>query len=172
MALDSIRRAARREADAYRAGTNRPLGGYVTTMGVYGATVAAVSVAGVLAGRRLPERVAPYDIALLGVATHKLSRTITKETVTAPLRAPFTEFGGPQGQGELHEEVRGHGLRHTLGELLTCPFCLAQWIGTGMAAGLVLAPRQTRLVAATFTAVAISDTLQNVYAYLQRKAEG
>ncbi|HEY6745960.1 MAG TPA: DUF1360 domain-containing protein [Mycobacteriales bacterium] len=172
MALDSIRKAARREADAYRGGTDRPLGGYVTTMGVYGATVAALSAAGVLAGRRLPERFSPYDLALLGVATHKLSRTITKENVTAPLRAPFTEFGGSQGQGELHEEVRGHGLRHSVGELLTCPFCLAQWVATALSAGLVLAPRQTRLVAATFTAVAISDTLQNVYAFLQKKAEG
>ena len=171
-AVDRIRNVARREADAYRAGADRPLGAYVGTMSVYAASVAALTAAGVLSGRRLPERVAPYDVVLLGVATHKLSRTITKETVTAPLRAPFTEFGGPQGQGELHEEVRGHGLRHTLGELLTCPFCLAQWVGTAMAGGLVFAPRQTRLVAATFATVAISDALQNVYAYLQRQAEG
>jgi hypothetical protein len=41
-----------------------------------------------------------------------------------------------------------------------------------MAAGLVLLPRQTRLLAATFATVAISDSLQNVYAFLQRKAEG
>ncbi len=171
-AVDRIRKAARREADAYRAGADRPLGAYLGTMSAYGASVAAMTAAGVLAGRRLPERVSPYDVVLLGVATHKLSRTITKETVTAPLRAPFTEFGGPQGQGELHEEVRGHGLRHSVGELLTCPFCLAQWIATAMSAGLVFAPRQTRLVAATFSTVAISDMLQNVYAFLQRKAEG
>jgi hypothetical protein len=105
------------------------------------------------------------------VATHKLSRLIAKDTVTAPLRAPFTRFEGPQGQGELHEEVRGHGARHTLGELLTCPFCLAQWVATAFAAGLVFAPRPTRLVASTFATVAISDALQNVYAFLQKKAE-
>ena len=171
-AVERIRKAARREADAYRAGEDRPLGAYVATMSAYGASVAALTAAGLLAGRRLPDRVGPYDVVLLGVATHKLSRTITKETVTAPLRAPFTEFGGSQGQGELHEEVRGHGLRHTVGELLTCPFCLAQWVGTAMTAGLVLAPRHTRLLAATFATVAISDSLQNVYAFLQRKAEG
>lgn len=171
-AVDRIRNAARREADAYRAGADRPLGAYLGTMSAYGASVAALTAAGLLAGRRLPDRVSPYDVVLLGVATHKLSRTVTKETVTAPLRAPFTEFGGPQGQGELHEEVRGHGLRHSVGELLTCPFCLAQWIATAMSAGLVFAPRQTRLVAATFSTVAISDALQNVYAFLQRQAEG
>ena len=170
--VDKVKAAARREAAAYSAGAERPLGGYVATMGTYAASVAALVGAGALAGRRLPERVSPWDVTLLGVATHKLSRLVTKDTVTAPLRAPFTEFAGPQGQGELHEEVRGHGARHAVGELLTCPFCLAQWVATGFAAGLVFAPRATRLVASTFTAVAVSDALQNIYAYLQKKAEG
>jgi hypothetical protein len=169
--VDKVRAAARREADAYRAGEERPLGSYVATMGTYAASVAALVGAGALAGRRLPERVSPWDVTVLGVATHKLSRLVAKDTVTAPLRAPFTEFEGPQGQGELHEEVRGHGARHAVGELLTCPFCLAQWVATGFAAGLVFAPRATRLVAGTFTAVALSDALQNLYAFLQRKAE-
>jgi Protein of unknown function (DUF1360) len=170
-AADKIRNAARREADAYRAGEDRPLGSYLGTMAVYGGSVAALVGVGRLAGRRLPDRIAPYDVALLGVATHKLSRLIAKDTVTAPLRAPFTRFEGPQGQAELQEEVRGHGLRHTLGELLTCPFCMGQWIATVFAAGLVLAPRPTRLVASTLATVAISDALQNVYAFLQKKAE-
>ena len=169
--VDKLRAAARREADAYRAGEERLLGSYVGTMGTYAASVAALVGAGALAGRRLPERVSPWDVTLLGVATHKLSRLVAKDTVTAPLRAPFTEFEGPQGQGELHEEVRGHGARHAVGELLTCPFCLAQWVATGFAAGLVFAPRATRLVASTFTAVALSDALQNAYAFLQKKAE-
>ncbi|HVD28282.1 MAG TPA: DUF1360 domain-containing protein [Mycobacteriales bacterium] len=170
--VERIRTAARREAEAYRAGEERPLGSYLATMGTYGASVAALVGAGALAGKRLPDRISPYDLVLLGVATHKLSRLVAKDTVTAPLRAPFTEFAGPQGQGELHEEVRGHGARHTVGELITCPFCLAQWVATAFTAGLVFAPRATRLVAGTFSTVAISDALQNVYAFLQRKAEG
>ena len=100
--LDKVTDAARREADAYRAGADRPLGSYVATMGTYAASVAALVGAGALAGRRLPERISPYDLTVLGVATHKLSRLVAKETVTAPLRAPFTEFAGPQGQAELH----------------------------------------------------------------------
>jgi hypothetical protein len=49
--------------------------------------------------------------------------------------------------------------------------CLAQWVATGLSAGLVFAPRQTRLVNATLTAVAGADFLQHVYAWLQRAAE-
>jgi hypothetical protein len=170
--LGRARHAAHREAEAYRHGAERPLAPYLGTMVTYGASVAVLAAAGAAAGARLPETVSPWDVTLLGVATYKVSRLMAKDAVTAPLRAPFTEFQGPQGEAELAEQVRGRGLRHAVGELVSCPFCLAQWVATGFAAGLVLAPRATRTVAATFTAVAVSDVLQNVYALLQQKATG
>ena len=55
--------------------------------------------------------------------------------------------------------------------LLTCPFCLAQWTATGFAYGLVFAPQATELVAMTLTAVAGADFLQLGYAWAQHKAE-
>jgi hypothetical protein len=70
------------------------------------------------------------------------------------------------------EEVRGKGIRHAVGELITCPFCTSQWVATAYAAGLVFAPRATRLAGTTMTAVAGSDWLQLAYARLQRSAEG
>jgi hypothetical protein len=48
--------------------------------------------------------------------------------------------------------------------------CLAQWIATAFGAGLVFAPRQTRLVMAVLSAVAGSDFLQYVYSVLQEQA--
>jgi hypothetical protein len=150
----------------------RPLGGYVVTMTTYGGLVAAVTAAGVLSGRQLPDTVSPWDAVLLGVATHRLTRTLAKDAVTSPLRAPFTRYIAPQGHAELHEEVRHHGgVKHAVGELLTCPFCLAQWVATAFGAGLVLAPRGTRLVAGVMTAVAASDWLQLGYARLQKSLE-
>jgi hypothetical protein len=112
---------------------------------------------------RLPEEISPWDLALIGVASHKTSRTIAKDKVTAPLRAPFTEHEGEGGPGELEESPRGVGMQHTVGELLVCPFCLDQWVATGYAAGLAVAPRATRFVAATMATVAISDFLQIAY---------
>jgi hypothetical protein len=103
------------------------------------------------------------DVVLLAIATHKLSRLLAKDAVTSPLRAPFTHFEGPAGEAELNESPRGHGVQHAVGELVTCPFCLAVWISGGLAASLVLAPRLTRLVMATATAVAASDFLQLAY---------
>ena len=105
---------------------------------------------------------------LVTVATHKLSRMLAKDSVLAVVRTPFTRFQEAAGAGEVHEEVRGHGPRHAVGELVSCPFCLAQWVATGLAFGLVLAPRATRLAAGIFCAVAGSDALQFAYAALER----
>ncbi|WP_214407046.1 DUF1360 domain-containing protein [Pseudonocardia lacus] len=158
-------------ADAHRDGADRPLGGYVLVMSVFAALVAGAAGLGGLTGRRLPATIGPWDVAMLAAGTHKLSRTISKDSVTAPLRAPFTRYTGNGGPAEVMEEVRAAGgLRHSIGELLTCPFCLDVWIATGFGIGFVFAPRATRLVAATLTALTGADFLQLAYATTQRSA--
>ena len=62
------------------------------------------------------------------------------------------------------------GLRHAVGELITCPFCLAQWVATGLVFGYATAPKATRLAALTMTLVAGSDVLQFVYDSIQNGA--
>src|SRR4051812_25150509 len=134
-------------------------------MSVYGSGVVAATALGRLTGRRLPETVSPWDLTMMTVATHRIARTVAKDPVTSPIRAPFTQYDGLSAPSELKEQVRTHeGLQHSLGELLTCPMCLAQWVATALAAGLVFSPRYTRLVMATFTAVAGADFLQYFYA--------
>jgi len=145
-------------------GEGRPLPGYLLAIGSYAALAGAVSVAGRLTGVRLPDRFSLRDTALVGVATHKASRLLTKEAVTSPLRAPFTKYEEPAGHAELKESPRDdHPAQHAIGELLTCPFCAGVWIASGLTAGLVFAPRVTRLLATALTAVAASDTLNLVY---------
>ncbi|WP_305789276.1 DUF1360 domain-containing protein [Symbioplanes lichenis] len=153
---------------------HRPLDGYAATMGAFGALAATVAATARLTGRQLPERPATADVVLISIATHKLSRLIAKDSITSPLRAPFTRYAEPAGSGELNEEVRDEGstLRHSIGELVSCPFCLAVWVATGLTSGLVFAPRFTRLAAMTFTAVAASDFLQMAYSLAKEAAEG
>ena len=158
---------AHREKHAYTQGEERPLGSFAALMGAYGATVAALSAAVRVSGRELPERFSGSDLALVTVATHKLARVIAKDPVTSPLRAPFTTFDGTSGEAELAEQVRGSGPRKAIGELVTCPFCLGQWVATGFVFGLVLAPRPTRLAASVFTALTGADVLQLAYAKAQ-----
>ena len=75
----------------------RPLAAH----GVLIATFATLLGAGIAAGRRrgdgLPERIGAGDIVMAGVATHKLSRLVTKDKVTGVLRAPFTRYEGSAG---------------------------------------------------------------------------
>jgi hypothetical protein len=138
----------------------RPLGSYALLAATFNGLVG-----GFLARRRelLPERIEPYDVLLLGAASHKLSRLIAKDKVTSPLRAPFTRYKGDAGPGEVSEEPRGSGLQFVVGEMLTCPYCLGQWVAAGFLCGLVEAPRTTRFVAALFAAHGVSDALQVVY---------
>ena len=147
----------------YAPGQERPLRSYAVVTSVYGSAFAGSLIALRLRGRELPERFTATDILLIGIATHKLSRLIAKDKVTSFLRAPFTQFQEASGQGEVEERPCGHGLRLAVGELLVCPYCLAQWVATGLTAGLVGAPRLTRMLSSVFVAHTISDFLQVLY---------
>jgi hypothetical protein len=146
-----------------------PRGGFAALVGIYSAGVAGAAW---FAKRRgLPDHVSPWDLVLIGVATHKLSRRLSKDSVTSPFRAPFAEFREPAGSGEINEEVKGHGLKKAVGELVTCPFCIGQWVATGLVFGLVFAPRATRLTASVFASAAIADFLQLAYARAEQAAD-
>lgn len=149
-----------------------PLVSYATTMVVFGAGFVAALGLAKRQGRELPERVGAADLATIGVASHKLSRLIGKDKVTAPLRAPFTEFEGSGGPSEYSESARGTGARRAIGELLVCPYCLGLWVVAGFALGLLFAPRLTRFLAAIFSALAISDFLQIAYKAAEEKGLG
>jgi hypothetical protein len=166
---NGVTRVAENQADAYRDGADRPLGGYLVVMATFAALVSGAAGLARARGRGLPDGVGPWDVLLLALATHKVSRTVTKDAVTSPLRAPFTRYKETGGPAEVMEEVRAtSGLRHSIGELITCPFCLDVWIATGFTLGLVFAPRVTRLVATTFTAITGADFLHLLYTKAQQ----
>jgi len=141
----------------------RPLAAH----GLLIATFATLLGAGIAAGRRrrdgLPERIGAGDVVMAGIATHKLSRLVTKDKVTGVLRAPFTRYEGSAGPAEIEESPRGRGLRYAIGELLVCPYCFDQWLAGAFTCGLLAAPRPTRVMAAMLNMVALSDFLQIAY---------
>jgi hypothetical protein len=147
--------------------THDRIPGYVGALTVFGASVVAAVVAGRAADRELPERFRTRDLVLGAVATQKFTRILAKDAVTTPIRAPFTEFEKPLGSGEVQDRARPEHPQHTIGELLTCPFCLAPWVATGYVAALTVAPRAARAWAAVFTIVGGSDALQHAYARLR-----
>jgi hypothetical protein len=152
----------------------RPLGGYVVTMVAYATVVVAVVLLGSATGRKLPRAMSVGDLVVTAFAAHKLSRLGTKAAVTAPVRALFTQpvphDGGP---GEVAEEPKGtEGIKHSIGELLSCPFCFDVWAITGLTIGHVFAPRATRVLADAAAALAGADFLHLAYATAQQIAQG
>ncbi len=149
-----------------------PFLAYLGFMGVFGSLIAAALAVAKRQERELPERVPAEQLLLVGAASHKVSRLLSKDKVTSPLRAPFTELEGKGGPAEFEESSRGTGVRKAIGELLVCPFCLGLWVIAAFSVGLLFAPRATRFVASMFAALAISDFLQIAYKAAEEKGLG
>jgi len=149
-----------------------PLFSYAALMGLFNVLFVGGLLAAARRGRELPRRLEMADLLLIGVASHKLSRLISKDKVTSPLRAPFTELEGDGGPGEVEERARGRGARKAIGELLICPYCLGLWVVSGFAIGLLFAPRMTRFLTAILSALTLSDFLQVAYKAAEEKGLG
>jgi len=156
--------------EGYKKGEDVPLFSYGVLAGVFNLIFALFLLVTRVTGRPIPERIEARDIALLGMAAHKVSLVGSQDAVTSPLRAPFTEIQEKESPKKLDEKPRGEGLQRSVGELLTCKFCLSVWVASFFTYGLVLVPRVTRLVAAVFAVVTVSDHLHQIYKALMNRA--
>jgi hypothetical protein len=145
----------------------RPLGAYAGLAALYAGLFGGGLVGAVRSGHELPEGIGAGEIALYGVATHRLSRLLSREKVARFARAPFTEVeeGESAPPAELAEHPRdGDGMFRAVGELLSCTMCLDQWIAGGFVVAHVWAPRTTRLAASALAIKSVADTLHLTYA--------
>jgi Protein of unknown function (DUF1360) len=132
--------------------------GYAVLTGGFVAGSGA-ALAGLSRKGRLPTQFNVADITLLGVATYQLSRTISRDRVTAFLREPFAKQRDSAGRGEVESEARGEGLRRAVGELVICPFCMTQWVGAAFLFSLCAAPRATRFAASLLALRTVAEAL-------------
>lgn len=151
---------------AYDPGAKLPLKGYATLAAVFTVTLGTALIH--VSRTRRVARIGAGDVLLLGLATHQLSTIVAKDRVLAPFRAPFVKYEESAGAGELTESSRGEGLRKAIGDLVTCPYCMAPWVGGAMVFGFAKKPKLTRWIAATFATVAIADALHQGYAALKK----
>jgi hypothetical protein len=149
--------------DGHSSGQERPLASYGVLMATFSSLATAFAAWFHRSGRRLPERMEVGDLVLLTVASHKLSRLITKDRVTRAVRAPFTHFEHDGGPGEVSEAARGHGLRRAIGELLVCPYCMGMWASAALTALLLVFPRFTRWFCSVLAIFFGADVLQIAY---------
>src|SRR5262245_4321356 len=161
--------SGRTDRGTLRAMADRPLASYATLAAAFNAGLGAALVTAARRGR-LDRRLGVDDVVRMGFATHKISRLVSKSAVTGFIRAPFVHLDEESGSNSVQESPRGSGLRRSVGELLTCPECTDQWVAGGLLAGLLHAPRTTRAVTSLYTALALADLLQYVYAGTKRRA--
>jgi hypothetical protein len=141
---------------------------YAALLAFYVATVAALTGTAVKQDR-LPRKFGLLDLALLGVATHKLSRLVAKDRITSIIRAPFVNYIRSAGAAEVEEEPRGRGIQRGIGQLISCPYCIGPWCATALGFGFVFAPRVMRFLAGILASVAMSDFLHRAYLATREK---
>ena len=151
--------ATRQQQPPYRA--------YATIVGTFVASLGAVS--GLAALRNRPNHeISPTDLALLGLATFKASRTVSRDKVTSFVREPFVE--GEAYDGEDEKPTHDTEMKQALGELVTCTRCIGTWLGAGLASMQILTPRTGRLLTTVLAAGALNDFLLAGFSTLTAKA--
>jgi Protein of unknown function (DUF1360) len=135
---------------------------------IMAAFVGGLAAAGALAKAldRDPRENSTLDLVVLGLASFKASRTITRDEVTSFLREPFVEGAAHEG-GE--DPVETGDIRQAIGELVTCSRCIGTWVAAGLAATQIVAPRFGRLLTWTLATAGVNDWLQAGFAALTHK---
>jgi len=143
-----------------------PYGSYAAIMAAFTGGLATAGAIARLLGRD-PRENTPLDLAVLGLASFKASRTIARDEVTSFLREPFVE-------GEAHEggedPIETGDMRQAIGELVTCSRCIGTWVAAALASAQIVAPRFGRILTWTLAAAGLNDWLQAGFATLTNKS--
>ena len=146
--------------------THPPYSAYATIMGTF---VGGLAVAGTLA-RLLgsdPRENTTLDLAVLGAATFKAARTISRDEVTSFIREPFVDGDAHEG---AEEPVPTGDMRQAIGELVTCSRCIGTWVAGGLAGTQIIAPQFGRLLTWTLATAGANDVLQAAFSALTAKS--
>jgi hypothetical protein len=144
-----------------------PYAAYAAITGAFAGLLAAAGTLGRVVGRD-PQCQTALDFAILGAATFKAARTLSRDRITSFIRDPFVRGDAYLGEDEV---PAGTGAQRAIGELVTCTRCVGTWAAAGLAATQILAPRFGRLLTWSLAASAANDFLQAGFVALTRKAD-
>ena len=152
----------KRAAVAEPAPEATPYGAYGLILGGFAGVVAATAALEQTLRRPVPT--SALDLALLGAATFKVARVVSRERLGKVVREPFVATADAAGDGAPHERPVGSGLRRAVGELVTCSRCTGTWAAAGLVATRTAAPRFGRVLVWTLAAGAVNDFLHAGFA--------
>jgi|SRR5947209_3888658 len=128
----------------------RPLGYYALLIALYNGLY-GLFLFGYKRKRQGAANVNGLDLAMLGLATLRISKVISEDEITAVLRKPLVEV---DAEGR---RPRGHGLRWALGKLVLCPTCTGTWVAAFLVYALHLFPWATRPLLAIMSASGVEQ---------------
>jgi hypothetical protein len=134
---------------------------YAALNAVFGALLAGVIVAA-RERTRDSEPLTSRDLVVTGAATFALSKVIARERIGTWVRDPFVEE-------EAGGKPRGKGMRHAIGELLTCTRCVGAWSALGLVGLRLTSPATGRVVNDVLAVSAMNDWLQASFKLLCAK---
>ena len=146
--------------------TQAPHQAYAAIMGTFAAGLAGAGLLAKALGRD-PEDHRPIDLLVLGAATFKAARTISRDEVTSFIREPFVDGDAHEG---AEEPVPTGDMRQAIGELVTCSRCIGTWVAGGLAGTQIIAPQFGRLLTWTLASAGANDFLQASFAALTSKS--
>jgi hypothetical protein len=146
--------------------THPPYSAYASIMGTFVGGLAAAGMLAHLLDRDARDR-GTLDLVVLGAATFKASRTISRDEVTSFIREPFVEGEAHEGD---EEPVETGDLRQAIGELVTCSRCIGTWVAAGLGTTQILMPRFGRMLTWSLAAAGTNDFLQAGFTALTSKA--
>jgi len=130
----------------------------------------AVGLGGVVALVRRRERdgslaIPREALPLLALATFALADVVAKEKVSTWLREPFVR------ESAEHKAVapEGTGLRHAVGELVTCTRCMGTWSALGLVGLRTASPSAGRTVTNVLALTGVNDVLQGGFRLLAER---
>lgn len=113
---------------------------------------------------RLPRSINTVDLILLGLASARLMDIIVTDEIMMWLREPFVQKEEVEiaGRKVTVSSGRGEGLRRSIGEMLSCPWCVGVWVSAGLAYLYFLVPRAIWLFILVFAIAELGSLIQAV----------
>jgi hypothetical protein len=142
---------------------------YVALSSVFASLLAAFSL--YEHRKNEPNAFKPFDLALLGLATYRLSRLVAYDKVFEAERAPFAEtVPDPTGAGDT-VVPKGTGAQEAIGELISCPICIGTWISAILVYGLNIWPGPTRTLIKVMGVIGLAEVINAATEALQWNGE-
>lgn len=108
----------------------------------------------------------PFEFLMLAFSAFRMGRMISYDLVMRPVREPVTAtVPNPDGTGEM-VVAEGRGLRHAVGDLVSCPTCSGTWAAAGLVYGLKILPGPTRAFMAIMAAAGAAELFDGAYEFL------